>query len=73
MLNAIQKNLKQIFDCYSDQRGLMNFEKYMLFCKDFAIFPDILNKPKLNQIFEALLSIANEGSKKIKINRNAQI
>ena len=42
---------------YADSKGLMNFERFVKFCKDFSIFPDILPKSRISTFFYTLAAI----------------
>ena len=42
------------YSFYSNKLGLMNFNGYIKFCKDFQIFPDLITKAKLLRIFYSL-------------------
>jgi len=42
---------------YADIKGLMNFERFVKFCKDFGLFPDIIAKGKLTNFFYTLAAI----------------
>ena len=53
----MHKAMGNYYRIYSDSNGLMNFYQFTKFCKDFAIFPDILSKQKLGSFFSALGSI----------------
>lgn len=59
LLGEVQKGLKCFFDNYSI-KNRMSLEKWLIFCKDFEIFPQMLSKSKLNQIFESLVSLLGE-------------
>ncbi len=42
------------YNFYCNKRGLMNFNGYIKFCKDFQIFPDSITKARLLRIFYSL-------------------
>jgi len=54
------------FNYYADARGLLNFEKFVMFCKHFGIFPDILPKARIKSFFQTLAAIhsQSEGGEK---------
>ena len=56
-MGLMHKSMVNYYRTYSDSNGLMNFYQFLKFCKDFAIFPDILSKQKLGSFFGALGSI----------------
>ena len=41
---------------YVDSSGLMHFESFVNFCRDFSVFPDLVSKPGLHRIFHSLSS-----------------
>eukprot|EP00330_Aristerostoma_sp_ATCC50986_P001981 CAMPEP_0114576432 /NCGR_PEP_ID=MMETSP0125-20121206/1195_1 /TAXON_ID=485358 ORGANISM="Aristerostoma sp., Strain ATCC 50986" /NCGR_SAMPLE_ID=MMETSP0125 /ASSEMBLY_ACC=CAM_ASM_000245 /LENGTH=110 /DNA_ID=CAMNT_0001764943 /DNA_START=266 /DNA_END=598 /DNA_ORIENTATION=+ len=45
------------YNYYSDSKGMMNFEKFTKFCKDFSLFPDIIAKGKISNFFYTLAAI----------------
>lgn len=53
------------FEHYADSKGLMNFEKYTKFCKDFGLFPDILSKGKMLNLFHTLSSVHKNAQKEL--------
>jgi regulator of replication initiation timing len=53
------------FEHYADSQGFMNFEKYTKFCKDFGLFPDILSKAKMLNLFHTLSSVHKNAQKEI--------
>ena len=50
-MNSLQKSMHIYYKHYMDKNNLLNFENFIKFTKDFEIFPDLLSKPKLLQIF----------------------
>jgi len=57
LLSLVHKTMLPYFYFYADSLGLMNFESYLNFCRDFEIFPTVLPKSKLFQIFYTLANI----------------
>lgn len=56
-LGLVHRSIIYYYRYYSNTRGNMNFENFIKFCKDFAIFPDLLSKAKLLRFFYTLSSI----------------
>lgn len=48
------------YSYYADSKGLMNFERFVQFCKDFSIFPDILSKARIKSFFQTLAAIHSQ-------------
>jgi hypothetical protein len=53
----VHKAMLVYFSHYSDSKGLMNFERFVKFCKDFGLFPDIIPKGKITNFFYTLAAI----------------
>jgi hypothetical protein len=58
-LGMVHKSLLIYYKAYADNRGLLSFEKFVRFSKDFGIFPDIIPKGKISTFFYTLASIHN--------------
>lgn len=56
-LSLVHKSMLVYFVHYADSKGLMNFERFTKFCKDFSIFPDILPKSRIMTFFYTLAAI----------------
>jgi hypothetical protein len=56
-LSLVHRSLVFYYRHYSDSRGFLNFHGFIVFCRDFSIFPDIIPKSKLQRIFSALAGI----------------
>ena len=54
VLNFLKETLIPYSKFYLNKQGLMAFDGFMKFCKDFSIFPDFLPKIKLKSIFYCL-------------------
>lgn len=48
--------LRAFFRYYMNENELMNFENFFRFCKDFSVFPDLIQMKKLTPIFYTLAS-----------------
>ena len=48
--------LRGFFKYYMNENGLMNFENFFRFCKEFSVFPDLIQMKKLTPIFYTLAS-----------------
>jgi hypothetical protein len=64
LLGIVHKTLFPYYEYYSDDNGLMQFQHFSNFCKDFGIFPDYLPKSKLYKYFHTLAGFYKENSKK---------
>ena len=57
---TMHKAFLPIYKFYANRYTfLMNFDGFLLFCKDFSIFPDIVPKSKLNLFFKSIASCMN--------------
>lgn len=56
-LSLVHKSVLIYFTHYADSKGLMNFERFVKFCKDFGIFPDIIPKSRIMTFFYTLAAI----------------
>ena len=56
-LSLVHKSILVYYVHYADSKGLMNFERFVRFCKDFAIFPDIIPKSRIKMFFYTLAGI----------------
>lgn len=54
LLGIMHKTLIFSFKYYSNNKNTINFDRFIKFCKDFGIFPDIVPKSKLLKIFNTL-------------------
>jgi hypothetical protein len=54
MLGLLHKSILVYYRFYSGPKGLISFEKFQRFYKDFEIFPDLLPKSKVVSIFQTL-------------------
>jgi hypothetical protein len=54
LLKSIATTLQPYVKLYSDSRGLINFYNFFNFMKDFELFPYLIAKPKIAQIFYIL-------------------
>lgn len=59
-LGTVHKSMMVYYNFYADKRGLLSFERFVQFCKDFAVFPDILSKVKIKTIFQTLSAIHSQ-------------
>eukprot|EP01022_Parablepharisma_sp_SALTPOND_P033425 TRINITY_DN886_c0_g1_i1.p1 TRINITY_DN886_c0_g1~~TRINITY_DN886_c0_g1_i1.p1 ORF type:complete len:864 (+),score=102.19 TRINITY_DN886_c0_g1_i1:4700-7291(+) len=54
LLTWVHKLVKVYFDAYTDNTGVMGYETFVKFCRDFGIFPDLCSKLVLHSTFYAL-------------------
>jgi len=54
MLGLLHKSILVYYRYYANGKGLISFEKFQRFYKDFEIFPDLLPKSKMINIFQTL-------------------
>jgi len=59
-LSLVHKSMMVYYNFYADSRGLMNFDKFVQFCKHFSIFPDILAKARIKSFFQTLAAIHSQ-------------
>ncbi|EAR83293.2 hypothetical protein TTHERM_00992940 (macronuclear) [Tetrahymena thermophila SB210] len=59
LLGMIHKTMMVYFKYYSQNKNTIDFDKFVKFCKDFGIFPDIIPKSRLLKIFNTLAQIYN--------------
>jgi len=59
LLTLFHKGIIDIYRQYADSKGYMNFIKFINFCSDFDIFPELATKATLYRIFHSL-SFINE-------------
>ena len=54
VLIITHKSLLYFYKHYAESRGLMRFDGFIRFCKDFSIFPDLVSKSKLLRLFTTM-------------------
>ena len=59
LLTLLHKTIIDVFKMYADNKGYMNFTKFINFCSDYDIFPHMTTKASLYRIFHSL-SFINE-------------
>ena len=59
-LSLVHKSVIYFFKHYTDLNGLMDFRMFMRFCRDFAVFPDLIPKSKLLRFFHTLAGIHSQ-------------
>lgn len=57
LLGTVHKSLRFYYEAYSKSTGLMDFESFARFAKDFDIFPLVITKSRLLKIFETLATV----------------
>lgn len=57
MLGKLKKSLHPYFIYYCKDGDMMNFEQFLKFCREFEIFPQILPRTKLMELFYNLASL----------------
>lgn len=57
ILGTLHENVQVYYKMYSDSKGVMNFENFFRFYKDFEYFPYLISKSKLAQYFYALATL----------------
>jgi len=60
LLTDLHSAIHKVYEYYSDHKGHMTFDRFMKFCTDFQVFPDILSKAEANRIFLNLSFIVTE-------------
>lgn len=70
VLGLAHQVMTPYFLYYADSKGFMNFEAFMKFCKDFQIFPSLVNKSKLLRFFYTLAGI--QARTELEASRTAQ-
>jgi hypothetical protein len=56
-LAVTHKAVMLYYRFYADSRGMMNIERFMQFCKDFEVFPSLISKSRLCNLFRALCGV----------------
>ena len=52
MLSDLHAVISPIYDIYASHRtGYMDFQAFMKFCTDFAVFPDVISKSEAYRIY----------------------
>lgn len=59
-LNLVHKSIIYFYRFYSNATGLMNFDNFVKFTRDFGIFPDLIAKSKLHRFFYTLSGIHSQ-------------
>ena len=59
LLTLLHKSIVDLYKSYADNKGCMNFTKFIGFCSDYDIFPSLVTKASLYRIFHSL-SFINE-------------
>ena len=54
VLSVVHTTLLPFYAFYANEKSQMDFAGFSKFCGDFAIFPDILSKPKIFRFFKNL-------------------
>lgn len=57
LLGTVHKSLRFFYEAYAKCSGLMDFEAFVRFAKDFDIFPTLITKARLLKIFETLSTV----------------
>ena len=57
ILSIVHRSVIFYYRIYANSAGLLDFEGFLLFCKDFSIFPDLIAKSKLLRFFCTLANI----------------
>ncbi len=56
-MDEISGMMKHVYDSYSACESLITFDRYLDFCKDFSLFPDIVNLVQVKSIFYTLSEV----------------
>ena len=77
IIARLKKSLHKYYLLYTSEDMTMNFEQFSRFCRDFGIFPSILSKAKLMNLFYNLailhpLIFQNSSQASPKINKNIE-
>ncbi len=54
LLTWVHKIVQVYFDAVTENSGVMGYETFLHFCRDFSIFPDLCSKLVLHSTFYAL-------------------
>lgn len=54
LLSGVHRIVKIYFDAYTENTGVMGYETFLKFCRDFTIFPELCTTLTLNSTFYAL-------------------
>lgn len=57
ILSIVHRSIIFYYRTYSNNQGLLDFQGFLKFCKDFSIFPDLIAKSKLLRFFCTLANI----------------
>lgn len=60
ILSIIHRSIIFYYRVYSNPAGLLDFQGFLKFCKDFSIFPDLIAKSKLLRFFCTLSNIHSQ-------------
>ena len=60
VLILVHKSIIYFYRYYADASGLLNFESFIRFCKDFNLFPDLIAKSKLLRFFYTMAAIHSQ-------------
>jgi hypothetical protein len=60
ILSIVHRSIIFYYRTYSNSQGLMDFQGFLKFCKDFSIFPDLIAKSKLLRFFCTLANIHSQ-------------
>lgn len=56
-MGEMYKQFLPFYKKYQDHKNYLSFKGFLKFCYDFDIFPSLINKQKLNEIFSAMSSL----------------
>jgi hypothetical protein len=66
LLESVHKALLPYFMVYADRRSqLLSFENMLKFCTDFEIFPDILSKAQVINLFMSQTKVTDKTKMKV--------
>jgi hypothetical protein len=57
ILGKLKKALHHLYNFYADEGGLIDSDRFLKFCRDFEIFPHVLPRGKIMQLFYNLASL----------------
>lgn len=56
-LSLVHKSVIYFYRYYANGMGFLDYEQFLRFCKDFAVFPDLIPQSKLKRFFCTLAAI----------------
>lgn len=57
-LSIVHRSVLYFYRYYADNQNLMNYDNFIVFCRDFELFPDLVSKTKLVRFFYTLAGMS---------------